>query len=120
MSQKLTQKQLYAISMLMEGSSAGMVALTLKLRRETVSRWQRMPEFKAEYTRIKNEMRGDLKSQLSDLLMTTIQAMKGTIISSDSNPKRIESLLNVIKTLGIDLNKEGKIDKSESNNNYNQ
>ena len=104
MSQKLTQKQLYAISMLMEGTSVGFVALALKLRRETVSRWQRMPEFKAEYERLANETRLSIKDQITDLFEVTVKGLRSSAISTDSDPKRIQALLNIIKTLGTDLN----------------
>ena len=114
MSQKLTQKQLNAISMLVEGSSVGLVALSLKLRRETVSRWQRIPEFKEEYTRLTNEMRLSIKDQITDLFMVTIKELRSSATSTDSDPRRIQALLNIIKTLGTDINVV-KINQSNHN-----
>lgn len=48
MSQELTESQILAAQMLANGKSCGEVAETLSIRRETVSRWKKVPEFRAE------------------------------------------------------------------------
>lgn len=102
MSHKLTPKQIKAIYLLAAGKTTIEVGKQLKLRRETLSRWRRIPEFSMEFDRITQEMCDDMKSRLTCLVGESIGAVSHGIKSEGCTPQRLKTAFSVLKLLGID------------------
>jgi hypothetical protein len=99
MSHRLTPKQLKALSMLAGGISTIDIAIELKLRRETMARWRKIPEFMYEYEKLMDEVRYGFRNKITEAINTSIERIAFEAGGSYGDPKRIEALLNVIKTL---------------------
>mgnify|MGYP003392983635 FL=1 len=99
MQHKLTSKQLQAVHLLVSGDSVFQITRNLKIRRETLWKWKRIPEFKEEYERVIAETKAELQTSIEDVLQESLQEMKRELKRYDNDPKRLETLLNVIKTL---------------------
>ena len=87
---RLTAKQLQAARWLAGGNESKDIARWLKIRRETVSRWKRLPKFQAAYDQIieakkkaaeedkraliktREEMRTNLTHQITNLVDTAV------------------------------------------------
>lgn len=104
MSHNVTQKQLKAIRLLMRGETAQTVARMLKLRRETLSRWKKNPDFNREIEKVSNEMRSDFQLRLMHLVDASITAIDYELISAECDSKRIQMAMNIIKMFGNDSN----------------
>jgi|GEM_PF-4654830 len=74
-SQELTPKQRRALYLLAEGATLSGVAKTLKVRRETVSRWKNLPLFRQEYDDVMNTTRQHLQHRMTTLADHTLQAI---------------------------------------------
>ncbi|MEQ1704493.1 MAG: phBC6A51 family helix-turn-helix protein [Rickettsiales bacterium] len=99
MQHKLTSKQIQAIHFLVHGDSVFLISQNLKIRRETLWKWKRFPEFKEEYERVLAETKAEMQTSLEEVFQESLRAMKRELKRYESDPKRIETLLNVIKTL---------------------
>lgn len=99
MQHKLTAKQIQAAHLLVSGHSIFEITRSLKLRRETLWKWKKIPEFKEEYERIITETKSYLQTSIEDVFQESLRAMKQELKRYESDPKRLETLLNVIKTL---------------------
>ena len=64
MSTKLNQNQLLAIPLVAQGVSGKDIASRLKIAEETVSRWKKLPEFKAEVNQLLKECREETQHKL--------------------------------------------------------
>ena len=100
MSLKLNQKQLQAIHMLAHGMKTIEIAAHLGLRRETLSRWKRIPHFKAEFERLMHTVREDMGHRLTHLVDASISTVHAELGRIEPDPKRIQTALNVLKLLG--------------------
>jgi hypothetical protein len=85
--------------MLASGKSAIQIAYELKMRRETMARWQKIPEFMYEYEKLMDEIRHSFKYKMTEVMNATITRMTYEASDSHGDPKRIEALLKIIKTL---------------------
>ena len=99
MQHKLTAKQIQAAYLLVSGESTFFIAKNLKLRRETLWKWKKIPEFKEEYERVTAETKAYLQTSIEDVFQESLQAMKRELRRYESDPKRLETLLSVIKAL---------------------
>lgn len=99
MSRRLTSKQLKVLDMLASGISTIQISRELKLRRETMTRWRKIPEFVYEYEKLMDEVRHNLKNKMTEVMNAAITRMTYEASDYSSDPKRIEALLKVIKTL---------------------
>ena len=100
MSHKLTPKQVKAVHFLAQGCTLVDVSHALKLRRETLSRWKKKPEFNAKFEQIMAELREGMRHRLVHLIDASISAAEAGLSYSD-DPKRTQAALNVLKLLGI-------------------
>ena len=99
MSHRLTPKQLRTLEMLASGFSTTDIAIELKLRRETMARWRKIPEFMYEYEKLMDEMRYGFRNKITEAINTSIENLAFEAGRPYGEPKRIEALLNIIKTL---------------------
>ncbi len=99
MSHKLTAKQIKSIRLLVLGYTTEEIAREMKMRRETLSRWRKIPEFIQEYQEVLVEAKARLQTSIEDIFNESLIAMRRELKSYNSDPKRIEVILNVIKTL---------------------
>ena len=102
MSHILTAKQIKAIYLLAEGKMTIEVGKAMKLRRETLSRWKRIPEFQLELERIMQEMCDDMKHRLTRLVSESISSVSRGLNGVYTDPKRLQTSFSVLKLLGID------------------
>lgn len=99
MSQRLTPKQIKTLEMLAGGISTTDIVIKLKLRRETMARWRKIPEYMYEYEKLMDEMRYGLRNKITETINTSIERITFEASGPWGDPKRIEALLNIIKTL---------------------
>jgi predicted transcriptional regulator len=101
MSHNVTSKQLKAIYLLAKGKSIGEVAQHLKIRRETLSRWRKKPEFNDKLEKVMEDIRAGFKERITHLIDYSLYAATDGL-SYGNNPKRTQTALNVLRMLGID------------------
>jgi len=104
MSHNVTPKQLQAIHLLTAGKSAMEIAKKLKLRRETLSRWKKIPEFNIVFEQVVGELRHGLQYRLltlADTSISTIEEQFSRYYAADCDAKRVQMALNFIKMMGI-------------------
>lgn len=99
MSHRLTSKQLKALAMLASGVSQLQIANSLKMRRETFTRWQKIPEFMYEYEKLMDEVRLGLRNKTTEAINTCLERITYEAGGTFGDPKRLETLLKIIKTL---------------------
>lgn len=99
MSRRLTPKQLRALDMLAGGIPTTDIAVDLKLRRETLARWRKIPEFMYEYEKLMDEVRLGFRNKITEAINTSIERIAYEAGNSYGDPKRMEVLLKIIKTL---------------------
>jgi len=109
MSHKLTAKQVKALHLLAGGATAVEVAQILKMRRETLSRWKKIPEFAQKLEQVMTQIRDGMQHRLTGLADASISALKAELGRYQSDPKRIQTALNVLRLLGIVQKPPGKI-----------
>lgn len=100
MSHKVTPKQFRAMQLMARGYSLQEVSRQLKLRRETLSRWKKKPEFQAYFEEMMAQQRATWQQRLEVLVDDSIQRVQ-TELRIPSDPKRIHAALNVLKMVGI-------------------
>jgi len=108
MSHKLTAKQIKALHLLAGGATAVEVAQLLKMRRETLSRWKKIPEFAQKLEQVMTQIRDGMQHRLTGLADASISALKTELVRYQSDPKRIQTALNVLRLLGIAQKPPGK------------
>ncbi len=101
MSHKLTPKQNRALYLLAQGKTAIDVAATLKLRRETLSRWKKIPEFNEAFERIMEVQREGLKHQLTNLITNAIDTVNLGVNDDLCSQRCLKSALSLLKLIGI-------------------
>lgn len=106
MSYKFNKKQLQALSMMASGISSVEISNMLKLRRGTIANWQQIPEFIQEYNRLMEEVRLGFKNKIAGAINTTIESVIYQVGNKVSEPKRIDALINVLKTLDKSFDNE--------------
>lgn len=98
--ERLTTKQLEAVQLLASGKSATTIAHLLDLRRETLSRWRKIPAFAAEYERLMEGMRAEMAPCLTQLVHRSIAALYNEIDGSGKcDHARVRAAINVLKLL---------------------
>ena len=101
MSHKLTSKQRRAIYLMVKGLTNIEIAAQLKMRRETLSRWKKKPEFAKKFDQVMEEFRLGMQHRLANLIDASITTVRSEL-SYSNDPKRIQTALGVLKLLGID------------------
>lgn len=99
MSHKLTAKQIQSVRYMVQGETTQEISRLMKLRRETLTRWKQIPEYMQEYHKVLTETKARLQINIEDVFQQSLRAMKLELSRYESDPKRIEALLTVIKTL---------------------
>lgn len=102
MPSRLRIKQLAAAAMLARGSSRGEISHHLKLRRTTLARWLRHPDFRQEMERHQQEMRQTTEKRVAALFDGSVAAIKSELSNGDCNHRRVQSALWVLKLLGME------------------
>lgn len=98
--ERLTTKQLEAVRLLASGKSATTIAHLLDLRRETLSRWRKVPAFAAEYERLMEGMRSEMAPRLTQLVHRSIAALYDEIDGrAKCDHARVRAAINVLKLL---------------------
>lgn len=86
--------------MLASGSTAVEVAHKLGMRAETLTRWKKLPEFQKRFEQVAEELQHDMHHRLNGLVDASISRLKSELGTIYSDPKRIQTALNVLKLLG--------------------
>lgn len=101
MSRKLKIKQIKALELLIKGDSCISIARQLKLRPETLSHWRKLPEFIQEYERLIEDVKFNIRNQLTLFSEDTIRATRSELYNKEGNPKRLQIMLNLLQSLKI-------------------
>ncbi|MDE3060440.1 MAG: hypothetical protein KGJ06_05465 [Pseudomonadota bacterium] len=101
-SHKLSPKQVKSIHLLARGLTAVEVARRLRLRRETLSRWKKIPEFAALFEKVMTEQRDSMKHRLTQLIDASITTMTESVKLEHCTPNRFQAAFSVLKLLGIE------------------
>jgi len=97
-SQNLTEKQLSAISLIIQGKNDSEVAREVGVTRETVNRWKNQDEhFEAELNRIERDMWNESKRKLRELSSKAIEILAKELEGED----KLKASIHVLKALGI-------------------
>lgn len=99
--QSLSAKQFQAAWFLGRGLKVSRVARWLKVRRETVSRWKKIPAFQAEVARFAEEHRQVLAWQMAEVVQTSVEEIDRHLRSTDGD-KRLHTALAVVKQIGME------------------
>jgi hypothetical protein len=79
----LTAQHLLAVDLLVAGVKVGEVATRLSVRRETIWRWQAMPEFQAQLRRIRAEFRATLGDRVQRLFDKSLDVIEQSLDEGD-------------------------------------
>ncbi|MDC0037953.1 helix-turn-helix domain-containing protein, partial [Alphaproteobacteria bacterium] len=79
MSNKLKENQLLAIPLVAQGVSGKDIASRLKVAEETVSRWKKLPEFKAEVNQLLKECREETQHKLRSIVHQSLEIIKSEL-----------------------------------------
>ncbi len=85
--------------MLASGISPLQIANSLKMRRETFARWQKIPEFMYEYEKLMDEVRLGLRNKVTMAINASLERITYEVGDSSGNPKRLEAFLKIIEAL---------------------
>ncbi len=97
----LTPKQLQAAWFLARGVAGGVVAKRLGVRRETVSRWKKIPLFQQEVLRLGEEHRQVMALQMAGLLHSSVEVIEHTLLHAQGD-KRLQTAMGIIQQIGIE------------------
>lgn len=108
----LTDAQLLAVEMITAGKTRIAIAEELNVARETVSRWLRLPRFKAALEQNAREIKGQVSPRLTNLVSTAVDALEDGFSDPTIYPrdKFIMSIkfLELCQRYEIDVNDKSK------------
>jgi hypothetical protein len=104
MAKKLHPRQVRAARLLAYGETTNSITSKLKVRRETLSRWKRLPAFKAQMEQIIEEERIQMQYKLSRLADTALETLWDEMqFIPGGNPRvRLQAALSVLRLLGVE------------------
>ncbi len=98
----LSDKQLEAVSLILEGHTLTEVAEKIHIARQTVSIWvNQNPYFIAELNKQRSEIWQSHKERLSTLIGSSIKSLEEAL-SDPENPFRVKIAFEILKSVGID------------------
>ena len=100
MSTKLNQNQLLAIPLVAQGVSGKDIASRLKIAEETVSRWKKLPEFKAEVNQLLKECREETQHKLRSIVHQSLEIIKSEL-ENDTSTLRINLALKILQNMKL-------------------
>jgi monomeric isocitrate dehydrogenase len=81
-----------------ESGTAG--AAVLNVTKETVSRWKRLPEFRAELNTLIEEIREAARNRLAGMLENALEVIKADLQTSDNPTRRIGTAFKILQIVG--------------------
>lgn len=97
----LTNKQLEAVDMLMDGLNKSAIADKLKVSRTTLYKWIENEEFKAELDRRKQKICNDALSDLKGSTKDLLKAVEKLAYTAENEGIRLQALNSLLdRTLG--------------------
>ncbi len=100
MSNKLKENQLLAIPLVAQGVSGKDIASRLKVAEETVSRWKKLPEFKAEVNQLLKECRDETQHKLRSIVNTSLEIIKSEL-ENDLSEQRVAIALKILQNMKL-------------------
>ena len=98
----MNERQTSALRMLRAGKAGGQIARELKVRPETVSRWQQLPAFQDALAASKD---GDLDDQDTNLVYLKWRAFDtlSSLLESNDESVRLRAAAEIYRTWGTSL-----------------
>ena len=100
MSRKLNTKELMAVQMIARGTTGKQVANQLKVTPETVSRWRKKAEFRAELNGLIEEMRESTRNKLVNMNEKALKIIEMELDSEENTSQRIQTAFKVLRMVG--------------------
>jgi transposase len=100
MSTKLNQNQLLAIPLVAQGVSGKDIASRLKVAKETISRWKKLPEFEAEVNQLLKECREETQHKLRSIVHQSLEIIKSEL-ENDTSTLRINLALKILQNIKL-------------------
>ena len=100
MSTKLNQNQLLAIPLVAQGVSGKDIASRLKVAKETISRWKKLPEFEAEVNQLLKECREETQHKLRSIVHQSLEIIKSEL-ENDTSTLRINLALKILQNMKL-------------------
>lgn len=100
MSNKLKENQLLAIPLVAQGVSGKDIAFRLKVAEETVSRWKKLPDFKAEVNQLLKECREETQHKLRSIVNQSLEIIKSEL-ENDTSTLRINLALKILQNMKL-------------------
>lgn len=98
MTQKITPRQMQAITALATGQDISKAAEIAGVARETVSRWLRLPQVQAELATIETQATVEATRRLATLLNRTVDELEKLLISSTTTPAdRLRTIRTILE-----------------------
>ncbi|NDE89543.1 MAG: hypothetical protein EB059_00165 [Alphaproteobacteria bacterium] len=97
MSRKIKERQTQAIALLSGGVSCTSVAASLKVTRETISRWKNEPHFRAELNAATEDARETLRSRLLGMAEKALQVIEADLSADQPSDKRSRTAIKILE-----------------------
>lgn len=102
MSTKLKSKQVQAAALLAAGVSATDAAKRLGVRKETLSRWQKIPEFNIVIQQDISEARAEMQKRLHKIFASSLDTIQQGIEDASISPNCVKAAFSALKLFGIE------------------
>jgi len=100
MSTKLNQNQLLAIPLVAQGVSGKDIASKLKVTKETVSRWKKLPEFQAEVNILLKECRDETQHKLRSIVNASLEIIRAEL-ENELSEQRVGIALKILQNMKL-------------------
>lgn len=98
-STELNENQLAAVQLVACGKQGKMIAETLQVTEETVSRWRQLPVFEAAVNTLLQDAREAARERLRALVSTVLDTIEGAMVSVELSDK--DKLIAAFKVLDM-------------------
>lgn len=101
-STELKENQLIAVQLVASGKQGRVIAETLQIAEETVSRWRQLPAFEAGLNTLLRDARDTARERLRGLMGVALDTIEGAMVSPDLSAKdRLQAAFKVLDMCGI-------------------
>lgn len=101
MSTNLNETQHQAIVMLASGKTGAAVADALGVRKETVSRWRQLPEFRAGLNEVIEEVRESTRHRLTAMVEKALEVIEADLQTIDDPVRRSRAAFKILQLVGV-------------------
>lgn len=101
-STELNENQLVAVQLVASGKQGKLIAETLLVTEETVSRWRQLPAFEAAVNTLLRDAREAARERLRALVSTALDTIEGAMVSAELSAKdKLSAAFKVLEMCNI-------------------